>query len=166
MQLNAVFILLGTNLGNREVNLSKAITKITKLCISEPNQSSVYETLPIGFDSDQKFLNQVISIVTSLDPFELLEKLLEIELLMGRERQGIGYSSRIIDLDILYFNSDIIQSETLIVPHPRLHSRRFTMVPMAELAPDFIHPVLQLSQTQILSQLEDKNEVRIYTVTG
>ncbi|NOU46601.1 MAG: 2-amino-4-hydroxy-6-hydroxymethyldihydropteridine diphosphokinase [Bacteroidales bacterium] len=165
MQLNTVFILLGTNLGNREANLRDAITKITELCIHKPIKSSVYETLPIGFDSDLKFLNQVISIVTSLDPFELLEKLLEIELLLGRERQGKGYSSRTIDLDIVYFNSDIIQSETLTVPHPRLHLRRFTMVPMVEIAPDFIHPVLGLSQTRILSQLEDKNEVRNYDIT-
>jgi 2-amino-4-hydroxy-6-hydroxymethyldihydropteridine diphosphokinase len=159
---NKVFILLGTNLGQREINLSRAVMKISEFCMHDPEISSIYETVPWGFESDQLFLNQVIKIETTLNALEILERLLKIENQLGRKRDGKGYQSRTIDLDILYFNSDIIQYETLTIPHPRMHTRSFTMVPMAEIAAEFIHPVLQCSQQEILDKLVDKNQVKRY----
>lgn len=162
MTPNKVYILLGTNLGNREENLKKAIEKISAFCIRIIVRSSIFETTPWGFKSDQLFLNQVIMVETQLKAFDLLDKLLKTEKQLGRKRIGTGYQSRTIDLDILYFNDEIIQSDTLIIPHPRLHTRSFTMVPMAEIAPDFIHPELQRSQKEILDKLVDKNEVVLH----
>jgi len=159
---NTVFVLLGTNLGNREENLRLAKEKIRSYCIKEPTESSIYETTPYGFDSVELFLNQVIIIETFLNAIELLDKLLNIETAMGRTRLVTGYSSRTIDLDILYFNSEIIQNQRLVVPHPRLHERGFTMVPLAEIAPDFIHPILRCSQQHILENLSDQIEVRTH----
>jgi 2-amino-4-hydroxy-6-hydroxymethyldihydropteridine diphosphokinase len=163
---NKVFILLGTNLGDREKNLNKAIDEIEAICIEILTKSSVFETAPWGFDSDQLFLNQVVMVETNLNAFELLDGLMKIENQMGRIRKETGYHSRTIDLDILYFNSDIIQNEQLTIPHPRMHTRNFTMVPMVEIAPHFIHPKLHCSQKEILDKLVDKNEVHLYKSTG
>jgi 2-amino-4-hydroxy-6-hydroxymethyldihydropteridine diphosphokinase len=162
MTSNKAYILLGTNLGNREENLEKAIEKISRFCIRIIVRSSVFETAPWGFESDNLFLNQVIWIETQLNAYELLDKLIKTEKQLGRKRIGTGYHSRTIDLDILYFNDEIIQSESLTIPHPRLHTRSFTMVPMAEIAPNFIHPGLQCSQKEILDKLVDKNEVVLH----
>lgn len=164
--MNKVFILLGTNLGNRKENLRTALMNITENCGTIILRSNIYETDPWGFETEHFFLNQVVQIETSFNPNELLDKLLIIESQMGRERLTKGYSSRKIDLDILYFNSEIIQSEKLTIPHPRMHERNFTMTPMAEIAPNFVHPVLKISQQQILNKIVDKKSVRTFADTN
>lgn len=166
MKPNIAYILLGTNLSDREGLLNEAKSKIEKDGNGIIKQSSIYESVPWGFESDQLFLNQVITVETILNAFQLLEKLLAIENTMGRIRIDGSYTSRTIDLDILYFNNEVINSESLTIPHPRLHLRKFTMLPMAEIAPNLIHPTLLLNQTEILDLIQDKNEVKTFYPQG
>ncbi len=158
--MNSTFILLGSNLGQREAILDNAISQLSAYCGTIQEKSSVYESKAWGFEAEEKFLNQVIILRTKLGPYALLARLQEIEKRMGRVRTKPGYESRIIDLDILYFNDQIIKSETLTIPHPGMHLRAFTMAPLAEIAPKTLHPILQLSHTELLTILPDKNEVK------
>jgi 2-amino-4-hydroxy-6-hydroxymethyldihydropteridine diphosphokinase len=163
--LNSIYILTGSNLANRESALATAKQEIQFHCGLISSCSCIYESEPWGFEANEKFLNQVLLLHTMLGPFALLASLQEIEIRMGRIRNKTGYESRIIDLDILYFNNEIIHNEVLKIPHPAMHQRAFTMVPMAELAPDFLHPILKMSQTEILSMLEDKKDIKRFNAT-
>lgn len=158
--MNSIYILTGSNLADRERALSTAKQEIQYHCGVITSFSSVYESPAWGFESDEKFLNQVLHLHSMLGPFALLARLQEIEIKMGRIRTRKGFESRIIDLDILYFNHEIIHNEVLKIPHPAMHLRAFTMVPMAEIAPDFIHPILKMSQIEILSMLDDKKDIK------
>lgn len=159
-ELKSVFLGLGSNLGNRESNLRNAVEKIAEHAGEIINVSSVYETEPWGFSSDDYFLNMVIEIKTSLKPSGLLGRLLMIESLMGRLREGKQYSSRIIDIDVLFYSSQVVKTEVLEIPHPKIHERKFVLVPLAEIAPDMIHPVLKKSNSQLLSECSDKGKVK------
>jgi 2-amino-4-hydroxy-6-hydroxymethyldihydropteridine diphosphokinase len=165
--MNSVVILLGTNLGNRFRNLSEALLLISK-SVGEVNVSSkIYETAPWGNLEQPSYLNQVIELVTPVDAITLMRKLLEIEEQMGRIRAK-KWSPRIIDLDILYFNEEIIVADTLTVPHPFLHERRFVLVPLAEIFPDKVHPVLKKKNKDMLFDLKDQLEVKLadYSLPG
>lgn len=155
-----IFILLGSNQGERERNLKLALLRIDQLCGNVIRKSLLYETAPWGFDSSDWFLNQVIQIKSNLSPESLLNKLLGIELELGRVRTNAQYSSRAIDLDLLYYSSFHIQSKSLEIPHPRLHLRRFTLLPLCDIAPDFVHPVLRKTQLELLNNLADNSIVR------
>ncbi|MDO8896412.1 MAG: 2-amino-4-hydroxy-6-hydroxymethyldihydropteridine diphosphokinase [Bacteroidales bacterium] len=158
-----VCILLGSNLGNREEQMELATAEILRLCGELLTKSSIYETMPWGFEDECDFLNQVIVIKTSLSPANLLHQLLEIETSLGRKRTSSnGYISRNIDIDILYYGSLVLETEKLSIPHPRLHLRRFTLVPLFEIVPDFIHPVLQKSHSELLQTLDDSSAVKLY----
>ena len=117
--------------------------------------SSAYTTEPWGFEAEEWFLNELLVVETELDPDTLMDELLEIEAELGRVRhpEKKGYSSRTVDLDILYYGDQIINTEKVIVPHPRLHLRRFALEPLCEVIPDFLHPIFNLSQTQLLEKL-------------
>jgi 2-amino-4-hydroxy-6-hydroxymethyldihydropteridine diphosphokinase len=163
MKETDVCILLGSNLGNRQAFLSLAINEIVSLCGKLVARSDIYETEPWGFEGTSDFLNQVIIINSALAPLGLLETLLQIETNLGRKRNiDEGYVSRFIDIDILYYGDIVIDTEVLSIPHPRLHFRRFTLVPLVELLPDFIHPVLQKSNTELLQLLDDSSPVKLY----
>jgi 2-amino-4-hydroxy-6-hydroxymethyldihydropteridine diphosphokinase len=125
--------------------------------------SSVYETSPWGFQDDTYFLNQVVAIETLLSPFDLLAALLNIESAIGRIRTGKNYSSRLIDIDILFYGNQVIDQKHLKVPHPRLHERRFALVPLAEIAGELVHPVFSLTINQLVGQCMDQSEVKPYT---
>ncbi len=140
-----VYLSLGTNLGDKHFNLSKAIDYIQKLCGIIEEKSEVYASQPWGFTSDNYFYNQCLKVKTSLNPEMFLEKLLSIENIMGRKREGDGYSDRIIDIDILFYDDLIINEENLIIPHPKLHERMFVLAPLEELAAEFVHPILEVS---------------------
>ncbi|MGL5787560.1 MAG: 2-amino-4-hydroxy-6-hydroxymethyldihydropteridine diphosphokinase [Bacteroidales bacterium] len=141
--MNQVFLGLGTNLGNLDSNLKSAINEIEKRVGKVISQSAFYKTAPWGFDSDNIFLNAVVCIETSLSAFEVLDATQEIERDLGRTtKSNGGYSDRIIDIDILFFNQDIIHTERLTVPHPLIDQRDFVLIPLKEIAPDLIHPVL------------------------
>lgn len=154
------YILLGSNLGNRTQHLQQARILLESNCGELMRESSIYESPPWGFDAEQSFLNQVVEIETDHRPAELLTKLLTIEKQMGRERNGSGYSSRIIDLDILYYDSIVLNEPLLSIPHPRLHLRRFTLLPLAEIAAGFVHPLLKLTNAELLKKTVDFSEVK------
>ena len=158
------FILLGSNLGERESLLKKAITMIGESCGDIVNLSKIYETEPWGFVAENNFLNQVIMIKTKLGPHDLLKELLSIETVLGRQRDETkkGYSSRPMDLDVLYYDDLIVDEEDLILPHPRLHQRRFTLLPLCDIAPDFEHPVFKKTNEALLEECEDTSEVLVY----
>lgn len=125
--------------------------------------SSVYESEAWGFKADKKFLNQLILIETPLLPNELLARILRIEEKLGRKRNMTErYQSRLIDIDILYFNNAIIDLPELTIPHPRMHERRFAMAPLVEIAPQYVHPLLKKTNSELLATVEDSLGVHIF----
>lgn len=157
-----VFLGLGSNLGDRLSNLYEAVGLISLRAGEVTALSSVYETEPWGFDSKNEFLNQVIKINTNLDPAKLLNELLEAERSLGGKRSGPGYSSRIIDIDILFFGNEVINLENLVIPHPHIVNRLFALVPLCELAPEMIHPVLGKSISTLLSECPDNCRIKLF----
>jgi 2-amino-4-hydroxy-6-hydroxymethyldihydropteridine diphosphokinase len=155
-----VFLGLGTNLGDRKANLEMAITFIVKSIGNITDTSSVYETEPWGFTAQEQFLNMVLKIETGLSPKELLDKLLAVESLLGRKRGEKHYSSRVIDIDILLYNNEIIRDGNLEIPHPRMHQRKFVMVPLCEIAAAGVHPVMGKSFRELLDLCNDQNSVK------
>lgn len=157
------FILLGSNLGDREAILESAVDMIEERCGSVVLMSSLYESEPWGFETENLFLNQAIGVETSLEPHDLLSELLQIEAELGRVRQENhqGYESRPIDLDVIYYDDMVIADEELIVPHPSMHKRRFVLEPLCEIAPDFIHPLFRESNRELLARCEDRLRVRL-----
>lgn len=154
--MQTAYLLLGSNLGDKKNNLLKAIDFINGHVAPVTGVSSMYQTAPWGFSSEQDFLNQALEIKASVSPEELLARLLEMELRFGRVREpGAGYQARTLDADILFYSDLVISGETLVLPHPRMHLRRFALMPMCELAPDFLHPVLNKSMAHLLAECED-----------
>ncbi|PIE86441.1 MAG: 2-amino-4-hydroxy-6-hydroxymethyldihydropteridine diphosphokinase [Bacteroidia bacterium] len=125
------------------------------------HESSIFETEPWGFDDESYFLNKVVMLKTQLLPTEILAQIRIIENLLERKRKTIGYEGRTIDLDILFFNNEIIDSKPeLVVPHPHLHERKFVLIPLNEIAPNFIHPVLLKSVKELVYECGDTCEIR------
>ncbi len=157
---NEVYLLTGGNLGDRFKLLEQAKSAISEKIGKIKNESSIYETVPWGFKAEQDFLNQVVEVSTKLSPQKVLEFCLEIEDELGRERKSGYYESRTMDIDILFYNDEIVNEPGLIIPHPKLHLRRFTLVPLTEIEPDFVHPVLNKKLTLILEECNDISDVR------
>lgn len=156
-------ILIGSNQGQRELTISQSIKMLAERCGEVVLLSSLYETEPWGFIAEQNFLNQVVALDTEMNPYDLLRELLMIEKELGRKRHDVeGYESRPIDLDILYYDDMIINDDDLILPHPRLHKRRFALMPLCDIAADFIHPVFKRSNRELLNECEDISEVKLY----
>jgi deoxyguanosine kinase len=179
--MNISFLSLGSNLGNREEYLSKAKQLIEQKAGKILNCSSIYETEPWQFEGSEQsavssqnfFLNQVISLETQLSPIQLINCLLDIELSLGRKRnsnsnrklyivnlKSEGYLPRTIDLDILFYNDLILNEPELIIPHPLLHERRFVLLPLSEITPNLIHPVLKKTVNDLLKACKDNSEVK------
>jgi 2-amino-4-hydroxy-6-hydroxymethyldihydropteridine diphosphokinase len=155
--MNHVYLGLGSNRGNRADNLNQAIKGLEEKTGKVIVVSSIYETQPWQMDDATSFLNQVIAMDTELSAPELMKLILQLEESMGRVRtKAIGYEPRIIDIDILFYNNDILHCDFLIVPHPQIENRRFVLEPLAEVAPDYVHPSLQKSIKQLLSDCPDK----------
>ncbi len=152
-----VYISLGSNLGNKQNNLKKAVIHLRQLVGVVEQKSTIYKSEPWGFASFNNFLNQVVHISTALQPNQLLEVLLNIEQSLGRTRNSKGYQDRVIDLDILFYNDEVIHSEKLEIPHPRFQERLFMLEPMVEIAPDFIHPQFNKTTTALLLSLKSRN---------
>lgn len=161
-KMETAYVLFGSNLGDKKALFAQACVLINKRCGRVVQVSSAYESEPWGFEAEEWFLNQVIVLETELSPEGLLDALLQIEKELGRVRnpEVKGYSSRTVDLDILYFGSRVIHTNRLTVPHPRLHLRRFALMPMCDVAPLLVHPVLRQTQTELLGLCLDACEVR------
>lgn len=155
MAINQVILLLGSNLGDKQNYLVDACNYIIEEIGEIIKISGVYVSEPWGFESQLSFLNQVLVVQTHLEANEILSKIHNIEKKLGRIRSKLGYQNRTIDIDILFFNDDIIESQSLSIPHPRMHLRRFTLEPLAEIASDFMHPVYSKSVSQLYSECAD-----------
>lgn len=153
--MNGIYLLLGGNMGDRQRMLMQASAMIGQQIGRVIRSSSIYETRAWGVEEQPDFLNQVLEVGTALKPAAVLAAANEIEAAMGRVRKQ-KWHERVIDIDILYFGDMIINTETLVVPHPENQNRNFVLVPMAELAPDFMHPILGLSQQTLLAQCPDR----------
>ncbi len=159
MAMNRIFLSIGSNLGNRRKNLDKALKLLEEKAGQIRSRSAIYETEPWGFRSDLFFYNQAVELLSALDPLQLLDVVHDIEKLCGRKRLPGRYTPRPADLDILFFNDSIISTPDLVVPHPALHLRRFVLVPLSEIAPGWLHPVMKKSILQLLQSCEDQNAV-------
>jgi 2-amino-4-hydroxy-6-hydroxymethyldihydropteridine diphosphokinase len=155
----SVFLLLGSNRGDREKYLERALTRIGETTGQIIRISSVYETEPWGFSDPELFLNRAVEILTGLDPAELLGAVTRIEKEAGRTRDGGGYGPRTLDIDILLFGDRIVDQPGLAIPHPRMPERRFALVPLAEIAGNRVHPVLGCTIKDLLSSCPDTRVV-------
>lgn len=164
--METAYVLFGSNMGDKAQIFDQTCLYINIRCGRVVKISAAYESEPWGFEADEWFLNRVIVVETMLPPETLLQELLAIEKDLGRVRHPEieGYTSRTADLDLLYYGDRVIHSATLTVPHPRLHLRRFALVPLCEVAPDLVHPVLQMTQTELLQQCPDDAVVREITM--
>lgn len=146
-----VYLGLGTNLGNKERNLNEAIVALSGEVGEVLCQSAFYASEPWGFTSDNNFLNAVVLVRTSLSPFDVLSKTQQIERSLGRETKSMDeYLDRLMDIDILFYDNLIIDSPALKIPHPLIADRDFVLIPLSEIAPDLVHPVLNRKITELL----------------
>jgi len=159
MSEERIFIGLGTNLRDRQTNLQIASGSLGPEIMIQ-NCSSIYETPPWGYENQPSFLNQVLEVRTALEPLPLLAALKAIEAQMGRVKT-IRYGPRLIDLDILFYSQRILETDRLTVPHPQLQERAFVLVPLHEIAPDFVHPVLKETITDLLKNVDTEGVVRL-----
>ncbi|WP_443934151.1 2-amino-4-hydroxy-6-hydroxymethyldihydropteridine diphosphokinase [Phocaeicola plebeius] len=149
-----VYLGLGTNLGNKEANLRTAIYKLQERIGKQVSLSSFYETAPWGFESDHSFLNAAIGLETSLSPIEILHITQEIEKELGRTKKSVNgsYSDRLIDIDILLYDTLVLQTPELTIPHPLMTERDFVMKPLIEIAGNVIHPTLQKTLSELYQE--------------
>lgn len=157
--MNKTYLLLGSNMGNSSQQIAKAQKKITKKIGMITRQSRLYQTAAWGKTDQPDFMNQVVVVETKLSAAETMNAILDIETNMGRIRT-VKNAPRIIDIDILFFNKDIISTETLTIPHPFIQERRFVLVPLNELSARFIHPVLNKTISHLLNACPDKLAVK------
>ena len=154
MKEHIVYLALGTNLGDRLTNLKQAIISLTPQ-MEVKSKSAVYETPPWGYADQPKFLNQVVKAITYLEPEPLLKHLKRLEVALGR-KESFQNGPRLIDMDLLFFDDLVLNTPSLVIPHPRLHERGFVLLPLMDIAPDLVHPLTQQSVQEMatLSNLE------------
>lgn len=164
-QLATAYVALGSNLGERLQNLQQAVDRLGELGRMTAI-SHVYETDPVGYTEQPLFLNAVVRLETALPPAELMTALLAIEQAMGRVRT-IKYGPRTLDLDLLFYDQVVMVGDHLTLPHPRLHERAFVLVPLAEIAPQLVHPRRQRTVQELLDELPETDGVRRFArLTG
>ena len=159
-KLNRVFLGIGGNLGDRLGNLRSAVKLIGERIGNVEKISSVYLSEPWGFKHAKYFTNIVAELQTSLSADEVLTKAFEIEAELKRTRSGKGYEGRTMDIDILFYNDEVINTEKLVVPHPYICQRLFVLLPMQEIAPDFIHPQNGKTMQKLAEICPDNGKIR------
>ena len=157
--VNSVYLLLGSNLGDSKSYIENAKSNIIQQIGSITKQSSYYSTAAWGQTEQPDFINQVIMVDTYLNASDTLETILAIEANMGRVRKE-KYEPRLIDIDILFFNNDILNSPSLTIPHPLLQDRNFVLQPMNELSPAFMHPIFNKTMNELMIQCNDNLAVK------
>lgn len=157
--MSVSYLLLGSNIGNKIANLNSAVAQLLEARVIIKQISPIYQTKAWGNVNQDDFYNVVVKIETALEATALLNLLLAIELKIGRVRGEEQWLPRIIDMDILYFNDEIIKLPQLVVPHPYLSQRRFTLIPLNDIAPHYKHPQLNLTNKELLQKCTDTSEV-------
>lgn len=163
--MSVVYLLLGSNEGDKVTILQKAVKSLELLSDKPLTISSLYESEPWGFNTNEWFINQAVKMETSFEPHELLKSILDIEKNLGRVRSAVdrsvmGYCSRTIDIDIIFYDNLIINKPELTIPHPKMHLRKFVLMPLSEIAPKIIHPLLNKSIETIIEECNDNLIVR------
>lgn len=165
-EYTTAYVGIGSNLGDRAGNLLLAVRGLMEASFNVDKLSAIYETEPYETESDINFLNVVAEIhVTSVSATQMMARLLRIEYLLGRKYKSQN-KPRTADLDILFFGDTRMHTEFLTLPHPKLHKRRFVLCPLAEIAPDFVHPVLHTKISDLLAGCEDKCEAKRWNPNG
>jgi len=157
--MNLIYLSLGSNLGKRAQHLDAALKLIQSRIGGIESVSRYYESEPWGYTSENRFCNCCVCLQTNMEPLLLMDRLLEIEQEMGRNREGMGYSDRVIDIDMLLYGDSRLDYPRLTIPHPSMGDRRFVLAPLAEIAPRLIHPVTGISISKMLQQCPDQSEV-------
>lgn len=158
--MHKVFLGIGGNIGDKQKNFEDVYPIIESKLGKIINASSIYETPPWGFQSDDTFWNSVVEIEYPNSPEQLLDDIHEIEKQFGRKRESENYSSRPMDIDILYFDDLYMETETLIIPHRRMHLRKFVLVPLNQIAPNLKHPLLRLTSLEMLENCKDESIIK------
>ena len=155
--LHDIYLALGSNLGDKKKNIDLAIVQIELHIGRVTALSSLYATQPVGFDSENSFLNAACRVSTRLQPLEVLESTQLIEKELGRKSKSVNetYSDRIIDIDLLLFDNEIIEYPHLVIPHPHLHERDFVLTPLMEIAPDVYHPIFKVTISELKNKLNN-----------
>ncbi|MEC8679315.1 MAG: 2-amino-4-hydroxy-6-hydroxymethyldihydropteridine diphosphokinase [Bacteroidota bacterium] len=161
LEIENIFLGLGSNQGDRELNLKNSIKLLNSRVGKVLNTSAIYESEPWGVKNQNYFLNQVVEIETHIDPNDLLNICKNIEYYMGRKPE-IRWGKRVIDIDILYYQSKIINQEKLIIPHKLMHERNFVMIPLNDLNENHLHPILKITNKEILNKCIDSCNVKYY----
>jgi 2-amino-4-hydroxy-6-hydroxymethyldihydropteridine diphosphokinase len=162
MTYENIFLLLGSNLGDRLANLQRCTQLIREDIGKIVKQSSIYETVAWGKTDEPSYLNLALQIDSNLRPLDLLHSCLSIENKLGRTREE-KWGSRTIDVDVIYFAQRVIDSKDLKIPHPRITERKFVLAPLVEISPEFSHPVFQKTNTQLLRECPDPLAVNIFS---
>ncbi len=162
-KLEKIYLHTGSNLGQKEEHLERAMQLIDENIGRITAQSDIYETEAWGNNDQPNFVNQAFEVLTSLSPTELMSQILKIEASMGRIRSQ-KWTARIIDIDIIFYGDQIIKTENLVIPHPFMHERNFVLIPLLEIAEDFIHPGLSLSIRKLVDHSKDRLKVKAFQI--